>query len=94
MDLHFKCPLRYPKSAPQVSLVNTQGLDETQLAEVKNNVGLLATEMIGDEMACQIAQNVSQMLADYNKAKRVTAKKDYASLAEAREASLAKERER
>ena len=94
MDLHFKCPLRYPKSPPQVALINTQGLDEGHLAEVKGNINQLASEMIGDEMACQIAQNVSQMLADYNKAKRAIAKKDYASLAEAREAGLAEEREK
>ena len=77
-------------------MTNPEGLDACQLVEVKDNIGQCAREMLGTEMACQIAQNVSQMLADYNKTKRAShgAKKDYASLAEAREAGIAEERER
>ena len=61
-----------------------EGLEDHQVREVKENIACLTQEMLGDEMALQVAQNVSQMLADYNKAKRgVSQKKDYSSLHEA-----------
>ena len=61
-----------------------EGLEDHQVREVQENIASLTQEMLGDEMALQVAQNVSQMLADYNKAKRgVSQKKDYSSLHEA-----------
>ena len=61
-----------------------EGLEDHQVREVQENIACLTQEMLGDEMALQVAQNVSQMLADYNKAKRgVSQKKDYSSLHEA-----------
>ena len=71
-------------TVPQVEVSEPEGLEEYQVREVQENIGSLTQEMLGDEMALQVAQNVSQMLADYNKAKRgVSQKKDYSSLHEA-----------
>ena len=77
-------PTRYPLTVPQVTVSEPEGLDDHQVREVQENIANLTQEMLGDEMALQVAQNVSQMLADYNKAKRaVSQKRDYSSLHEA-----------
>ena len=69
MDLHIKCSTNYPISPPsKIEPINSEGLSEEHLKELKTKLQELAKELKGNEMVMEIAQNVSAWLAAHNKA--------------------------
>ena len=69
LDLHIKCSTNYPLSIPsKIEPINSEGLSEEHLKELKTKLHELAKDLKGNEMVMEIAQNVSAWLAAHNKA--------------------------
>ena len=68
LDLHIKFSTNYPNTAPsKIEPINTEGLSEEDIKELKNKLDRTTKELRGNEMVMEIAQNVSSWLAAHNK---------------------------
>ena len=69
VDLHVKFSPNYPISPPSIiEPINSEGLSEHQLSELKTMLHDVAKALKGNEMIMEVAQNVSAWLVAHNKA--------------------------